>query len=215
MRVVFAGRRARVSSKGLDKLGLKERVEHLIEVLHRFLPKPYPEAARILRGLPEVWERPDLDEGAEPSISSFAAWPLIDYSARYGLEHPDDALDVLLHLTPVFSAEFAIRPFLDQHPEKTFEKLQQWVVHPDPHVRRLVSEGTRPKLPWGKSVPSLAEADAPTWALLDRLREDPSPYVRRSVANHWNDLSKMHPESLLDRLQAWKGEAEDIPVRLP
>ncbi len=198
----------RQAERGLADLELKQRVDHLIAVLHRHLPEHYPDAALILQQLPAAWHLDTaLAQDGDPTVGSFAAWPLIDYTAVHGLEHPSEALDVLGTLTPMFSAEFAIRPFLARYPEQTFQKMQAWSLAEDPHVRRLASEGCRPRLPWGKAVAHLSDADSPAWDLLQALREDPSPYVRRSVANHWNDRSKSHPDQLLDRLEAWKKQS--------
>jgi 3-methyladenine DNA glycosylase AlkC len=199
------------ATAGLEPLALKARVAHGIAALHAVLPAEFPEAATVLArvadaGLPAP-ERPD-------ALSGFAAWPLIDYAAVHGLEHPDAALPLLRRLTPLFSAEFAIRPFLARHKERTFQYLSDWVDDPDEHVRRLVSEGTRPRLPWGERVPALMGAPSPAWPLLERLRDDPSAYVRRSVANHWNDVAKDHPEAVLDVLERWRADAPPPRERL-
>jgi 3-methyladenine DNA glycosylase AlkC len=104
------------------------------------------------------------------------------------------ALRCLHALTQRFSAEFAIRPFIAQHPQPTLATLTQWVHDPSVHVRRLVSEGSRPRLPWGQRLQLLVRDPAPTLPLLRALQDDPSAYVRRSVANHLNDIAKDHPE---------------------
>ena len=89
----------------------------------------------------------------DDKLRGFAAWPVIDYVGEHGLDHPDEALRVLRELTPFFSAEFAIRPFIIHHPDATFRHLREWTADPDKHVRRLVSEGSRPRLPWGQQFP--------------------------------------------------------------
>lgn len=200
-----------LAGAGLEPLALKARVAHGIAALHACLPADFPEAAAVLArvadaGLPAP-KRPD-------ALSGFAAWPLIDYAAVHGLEHPDAALPLLRRLTPLFSAEFAIRPFLARHTDRTFQYLATWADDPDEHVRRLVSEGTRPRLPWGERVPALMGAPSPAWPLLERLRDDPSAYVRRSVANHWNDVAKDHPEAALEVLERWRADASPERERL-
>jgi 3-methyladenine DNA glycosylase AlkC len=134
---------------------------------------------------------------------SFAAWPIIDYVAVYGLNHPDLALQTLKTLTPLFTAEFAIRPFLQQHFDLTYGYLQQWVRDDNHHVRRLASEGCRPRLPWGQRVPYLMSNHQEIISILECLKDDDSDYVRRSVAKNLNDISKDYPETVIDLAQRW------------
>ena len=190
---------------GLDALELKERVHHVIAVLAGFLPADFPDAAQILARLPGHWDGGDPDN----PLRGFAAWPLIDYTAVYGLDHPDTALDLLRDLTVLFSAEFAVRPFIRLHPETAYAHMTQWCDHTDPHVRRLASEGNRPRLPWGERLPGFIADPSPVLALLEKLKDDPSEYVRRSVANNLNDISKDHPELVLQTCYRWLDDASD------
>jgi 3-methyladenine DNA glycosylase AlkC len=114
-------------------------------------------------------------------------------------------------MTRCFTAEFALRPFLKTQPEKTLKQLHAWCRHPDEHVRRLVSEGSRPLLPWGGNLPHLLEPPHPTLELLEKLHRDPSDYVRLSVSNHLNDFSKHHPEVVVATLVRWKSTHPDDP----
>lgn len=183
----------------LDTLELKQRVHHIIYTLHEYLPKDFPEAAKILQQIPDYWQSHktyDYQRG-------FAAWPLIDYVAEYGLEHPEIALDTLEKLTPLFSAEFAIRAFINQHFELTYQRLLQWCQHKNEHVRRLASEGIRPRLPWGSQLTQFIQNPQAILPLLDALKDDPSLYVRRSVANCLNDISKDHPELVIELGHQW------------
>ena len=132
----------------------------------------------------------------------WVVWPLTDWVARCGLHQPDRALDALHAMTQRFTAEWAVRPFIERHPERTWARLAAWCEDPSAHVRRLASEGSRPRLPWGRQLQGLIRDPAPTLPLLARLQDDPSAYVRRSVANHLNDISRDHPEQLLRWLQA-------------
>jgi 3-methyladenine DNA glycosylase AlkC len=113
-------------------------------------------------------------------------------------------MDALMALTEAFSSEFAIRPFLIRYEKKALARLEKWARHENEHVRRLVSEGSRPLLPWGERIPAFVSDPKRTWALLDSLYRDPSEYVRRSVANHVNDHAKNHPEFVLKQLSKWK-----------
>jgi 3-methyladenine DNA glycosylase AlkC len=191
----------------LHQLELKDRVRHLITVMGRHLPPSFPETAAILGGIRNYW--PD-DEG-DDKHQIFAAWPVIDYVAEYGLSHPDIALPLLHYLTPMFSAEFAIRAFLVQHPEETYNQMLLWCLDPDAHVRRLATEGIRPRLPWGRQLPQYIDDPAPVVSLLENLKDDPSDYVRRSVANNLNDIAKDHPELVIETCRRWKAEA--VPAR--
>ncbi len=186
--------------RGLDALELKQRVEHLIVVLHDFLPDSISECGAILSALPEVWDRGDEND----ALSGFAAWPLTDYLANHGLSDPEVSLDVLKRLTPLFSAEFAIRPFIIEHPKTTLQYLRLWRKDPDEHVRRLVSEGMRPRLPWGIQLKKYVNDPAEIIPFLNALRCDRSEYVRRSVANNLNDISKDHPDRVIDVCDKWQ-----------
>ena len=191
------------ATDGLDKLELKQRVQHIITVLHRFLPADYVQTVTLLKQVPAVWQSLDPDR----RISSFAAWPLIDYASVYGLAHPEQSLDLLKTLTHLFSAEFAIRPFIVAYPEYCLSQFTLWVEHDSEHVRRLVSEGTRPRLPWGMQLKAFMHDPAPNIPLLSALKDDPSLYVRRSVANHLNDISKDNPDTLVAICEAWQIKA--------
>ncbi|MTI64587.1 DNA alkylation repair protein [Methylophaga sp.] len=183
----------------LDELELKGRVRHLIAVLAAHLPCGFCETARILEQVAEAW--PEQPQG---QWSSFTAWPLIDYVSVYGLDYPQRAFSLLEKLTPLFTAEFAIRSFLNRHFELTHQQLLQWTRHDNEHVRRLASEGIRPRLPWAQQLPALRKDPTPIWLILEALKTDPSLYVRRSVANNLNDISKDHPEAVMMRCREWQ-----------
>ena len=129
-------------------------------------------------------------EVAESGVEGFAAWPLCSFVERHGSADPEASLNAMRALTRQFSCEFAIRPFLELHLSSTLAHLQAWASSNDEHVRRLVSEGTRPILPWGPKVQSLLEDPRIGIGLLAHLRTDASETVRRSVANHLNDVAK-------------------------
>ncbi len=186
------------SLDGLDALELKERVQHIISVLAQHLSPDFAETAQVLQQIPVHWQA-----NSEQGDYGFAAWPLIDYVAVYGLKHPDIALQTLKILTPLFTAEFAIRPFLHLHFDVTYGYLQAWAKDENPHVRRLASEGCRPRLPWGQRVPSLMTRPDVIIAVLEQLKDDDSDYVRRSVANNLNDISKDYPETVVSLAHQW------------
>lgn len=183
---------------GLDQLELKARVYHLINILHLHLPQDFEHTAQLLCQV----KQHQLEQ-QESTIKAFTAWPLIDYVAVYGLQHPKTALKTLAQLTSLFSAEFAIRPFIQRHYDLTLQHLYSWCDSPDFHLRRLASEGTRPRLPWGQQLPQFIKDPKPILPLLEKLKADPEDYVRRSVANNLNDISKDHPQQVLNTCRRW------------
>jgi 3-methyladenine DNA glycosylase AlkC len=194
----------RLAGAGLDALELKPRVRHILAALRDTLPASFPEQADILERLPAGW---DPGEPGDP-LRGFAAWPVIDLVAETGLGQPARALEVLRRLTGLFTAEFAIRPFLQHHWEVCRPRLERWTEDPEAPVRRLVSEGTRPRLPWGLRLTAFVRDPSPCLPLLERLRDDPSDSVRRSVANHLNDIAKDHPDRVVALCARW---AENAP----
>lgn len=195
---------------GLSQLELKARVRHIIGALRSCLPDDFEDAAKILYKLPGVFDPGD----PEDPFRGFAAWPLIDYVGIHGTGQPGVALPLLRRLTAMFSAEFAIRSFIRNDPESTFRELKTWLFDPDHHVRRLVSEGTRPRLPWGIRLDALVEDPSPILPLLDALKDDPSEYVRRSVANNLNDIAKDHPDLVVSTCEVWSRGADEARLRL-
>jgi 3-methyladenine DNA glycosylase AlkC len=176
----------------LAPLAFSGRVELLADRLGEALPEGFGAAAEVL------WVALD-----SPTFTGWITLPAGRFVATAGIDEPLVALPLLAGLTPRFSSEFAIRPFIERHPAVTFDFLHRWVDDPDEHVRRLVSEGTRPRLPWAPLLRGFVADPSPSLALLDRLHADPSPYVRRSVANHLNDIAKDHPDVALDRARRW------------
>lgn len=194
----------RAALTGLDALELKARVVHVADALAAHLP-PFGRAVPILLatlGAPADPEAPDA-AADHTGLRGFAAWPLLRYVARHGIDDPSTALPALGEMTGRMSAEFAIRPFILKHPERAWRALEEWAAHGDVHRRRLASEGTRPRLPWGIRLdPSVADPSRGL-AVIERLVDDPALYVRRSVANHLNDVSKDNPDRALAVAGGW------------
>ena len=190
-----------LAGQGLAALELKARAMQLCAALEATLPVEFAVAADALeRALAPVsadgapGEPPDHSAG----LAGWSLWAVGEFAARRGLDTPERALRLLHAMTQRFSAEFAIRPFIVRHPELTFATLARWTGDPSAHVRRLVSEGSRPRLPWGLRLQMLVVDPSPTLPLLRALQDDASDYVRRSVANHLNDIAKDHPELVAD-----------------
>ncbi len=185
------------ATAGLDDLELKDRIAQIADCLAGHLPSRFPEAVAVVVA---AADNPD------PPIGGWEAWPLNTFVERHGAAWPEESLDAMERLTRHASSEFAIRPLLERHREATFARLERWVEHPDEAVRRLVSEGTRPLLPWGTRVKALREDPEPGLALISRLIGDPSETVRRSVANHLNDVAKDHPERAVEVARGWMAD---------
>ncbi|MFZ5963806.1 hypothetical protein ACOXXX_12700 [Thalassococcus sp. BH17M4-6] len=183
---------------GLAGRGLLERLDWIATCVEAQLPREFPAMADAL----EAAMPPELDPDLrDDDFGRFIhAVPGI-LAVRHGLEaHRERALDLLHAATKRFSMEFYIRPFLNRWPEETLARLDAWAGDDNYHVRRLVSEGTRPRLPWATGI--TLDPLVPL-RFLDRLHADPTRYVTRSVANHMNDISKIAPDVVVDRLRGW------------
>lgn len=178
---------------------LKQRIRHIATVLRAVLPEPYPEALRVLR---KAAERVDP--------AGMAAWALCDFVELYGLDDPDRSLPALEQFTTVISAEFAVRPFIARYPTRMMRQHLTWAHHPDPAVRRLASEGSRTRLPWGMALRELQSDPSPLLPILEALKNDPSGDVRRSVSNSLNDISKDHPDLVVALLEGWQDDSPDM-----
>jgi 3-methyladenine DNA glycosylase AlkC len=176
---------------GLGPLSLLQRMRRGTEALHASLPVDYPAALAVLREL-----APRIEH-------TFAGMILPDFVGCYGLGHFDESLDALHYLTRFSSGEFAVREFLRRDLHRTLATMERWSWDDNEHVRRLASEGCRPRLPWSFRLEALVADPSPVAPILDNLRADPSLYVRKSVANHLNDISKDHPDWMLARLRRW------------
>lgn len=186
----------------LNNLELKERVAVFSKTLHDHLPADYPQAVEILLGI----LGPELSEAEGMFADGWFLMPVAHFVEVYGLAHFEVSVRAMYEITKRHSSEFTIRPFLIRYPEQMLPILHQWAYDSSPHVRRLVSEGTRPRLPWAMRLPAFIADPIPTLALLEHLKNDPSEYVRRSVANHLNDIAKDHPEVVVAVLGKWLAE---------
>ncbi len=188
-------------SDGLDALEFKARALRWADALQATLPGDFDHACDAIEAAlaPPL----DIDANGEPvglqgalhpdGIAGWALWGTGEWVARHGQHAPLRALACLHAITQRFTGEFAIRPFIAQQPDVVWPVLRRWAQDPSAHVRRLASEGSRPRLPWGLRLQALVADPTPTLPLLRALQDDTSAYVRRSVANHLNDIAKDHP----------------------
>jgi 3-methyladenine DNA glycosylase AlkC len=188
----------------LDTLALKARHQLIAAKLREYLPAHYPSALRILLAAL------DEERGFAPITNAGLRLMAIPrFIERYGVAHPAVSLDAMPIVTGISSCEFAIRPYITNAPNVTMARLREWASSDDEDLRRLASEGSRPRLPWGAQLVAFVADPTPTLALLEHLKDDPSLYVRRSVANHLNDIGKDHPGLLLERMEAWSADASE------
>ncbi len=191
---------------GYESLNLMARGRHVAHALHNFLPRHFPEAIPIL--LASLGSAPP-QQACDRGMAPFFYLPHTLYVAEYGLDHFDLSMQAQYELTQRFTAEFSIRPFLERYPEATLARLKVWARDPSPDVRRLVSEGTRPRLPWATRLRAFQRDPRPVLALLELLKDDPELYVRRSVANNLNDIGKDHPALLAATTRRWLRDASE------
>lgn len=188
-------------SHKLPELELKPRMRLICDFLKTHLPEDYKKALAIL-----LKATTNPATGIAP-LKGFDLWAFTEYVHRYGLKDFDESMKALHTFTELFTAEFAIRPFLIHEEKRTLKVLHTWSKDKNHHVRRLVSEGSRPRLPWGEQLKSFIKDPAPTIELLDKLKYDDELYVRKSVANHLNDISKDHAEIAIKTAARWLKEA--------
>jgi 3-methyladenine DNA glycosylase AlkC len=175
---------------------LMDRVRHVAACLRRTLPEHYPTTVDILRAV-------------APDFPGFPAVIFSEFVGAYGLDHWDVSMPALAFFTPLASSEFGVRPYLLVDPQRALAYMYEWAKDENEHVRRLASEGSRPRLPWGPSLPAFKEDPTPLLPILEALKDDESEYVRRSVANSLNDISKTHPQLMLDIAERWLGHSEE------
>ncbi|GAA1654494.1 hypothetical protein [Actinoplanes couchii] len=185
----------RAARDRLDGLALRERADLLRDALLADVPGNYPELARVVRA-------------ATPAFSGWMVWPVTSAVASKavtdgGTEAFDDALAIMAELTGLLTAEFAVRTLLRHDLDRALTTMLGWAGSDDADVRRLASEGSRPYLPWSVRVAGILGRPGATVPILDALYRDPSDYVRRSVANHLNDLSRDHPDLVVDTAARW------------
>ncbi len=169
---------------------LKERMRHIVLKLRDQLPGDYPKALNIVLLV-------------APKFEGLTAILFPDFLQVYGLDHFEESVKGLELVTPYSSSEFAVRPFIQKYPKRMMLVMQEWAHHENEHVRRLSSEGCRPRLPWSIALTIFKKDPAPVLPILEHLKADPSLYVRKSVANHLNDISKDHPELALETAERW------------
>jgi 3-methyladenine DNA glycosylase AlkC len=181
-------------------LELKQRTRQVTKVLHNFLPGEFPKAMEMVISISQLLRNNKEHEQIYPFIF------LPEYIELYGINHFELSMKAIEESTKLVSAEFAIRPFIVRYQKETMKHMLLWSRHRDPSVRRLASEGCRPRLPWAIGLPDFKKDPSPIIPILENLKADTSQYVRRSVANNLNDIAKDHPDLALQIAKKWSGK---------
>jgi 3-methyladenine DNA glycosylase AlkC len=187
----------------LEQRELTARAWHIAEAMAAHLPQSFPAAARIIVASLGT----ELASTSTFGMAPFRYLPHVFFVQKYGLEDFEPAMQAQYALTQRFTAESSIRAFLIRYPEATLTRLREWASDPSPHVRRLVSEGTRPRLPWAPRLPAFQKDPRPVLQLLELLKDDRERYVQRSVANNLNDIGKDHPDLAATICREWARRA--------
>lgn len=184
--------------KTWDSLEFKQRVMQISRNLGKYLPEDYETAIRIIDKV--ILNYDVCLDGLAFFFPGFVE--------LYGQdkEHWEVSIAALARYTPYASAEFAVRAFIINDEERMMAQMAIWAKDDNEHVRRLASEGCRPKLPWGQALPNFQKDPSPVLRILEQLKADPSPYVRKSVANNLNDISKTHPALVEEIARRWYGK---------
>lgn len=196
---------------GLDVLEFKERGIHIARALRDYLPDNYSKAIEIILS---SLTPPNIDtEGLGLAVlfyhphGCFISEYGLDKQYNNGIDPFDISMKAQYELTKRNTSEFSIRPFLIKEQKRTLAVLKEWTKDPDPHVRRLCSEGIRPRLPWAQRIPAFIDNPKPILPILKALKNDSNLYVRRSVANNFGDIAKDHPELVYEIFEKWLSNA--------
>lgn len=205
-----------MACEGIEANALKARSAQITRALDAHLPGDFARAVAVLVAALHPDDGAGLSEQGMDGrgIRGWAVMPMADWVALRGQGDLDRAMTALGAMTCRFSAEFAVRPFLARDPGRAMGWMHRWAVEANPHLRRLASEGCRPRLPWGMRLGGFVADPEPVIALLTRLRDDPQEYVRRSVANNLNDIAKDHPDRVAALAEGWLADAGPERVRL-
>ncbi|GMQ94548.1 MAG: DNA alkylation repair protein [Acidimicrobiia bacterium] len=199
----------------LEQLELKARAQMIADHLYEALPADQSDRDSILKTMLHPVEDYDAySQCDENGVRGWAVLPMSMVVGQHGLDDFEQSLELLADMTSRFSSELAVRYFLLEDQVRALAIMGKWVTDPSPHVRRLVSEGTRPRLPWAMQLPQLIADPSPMFPYLEALRDDDEEYVRRSVANHLNDIAKDHPDLVADLATAWMADADKNRERL-
>lgn len=185
-----------IYSEEWKHLELKQRISHVTFALKKHLPADFEMAVAIMTKVTK-------------GIRGIVALSFSEYVERYGQDNWETSMSALAVFTQSGTSEFAVRPFLDKEPEKGMQQMLEWSTDENEHIRRFSSEGCRPRLPWGMALKKFKKDPSLILPVLENLKDDASDYVRKSVANNLNDISKDNPEVVLDICERWQGTSKN------
>ena len=180
----------------------KQRMKHTTQVFHEFLPADFPEAIKLIEKIINKLRKDNYG-------GSLAFIFLPDYVEMYGQDDFKTSVKAFEFITKFISCEFAVRPFIAKYGDVMLAEMVRWSRNESASVRRLASEGSRPRLPWAMALPELKKNPNPILPILENLKNDPSESVRRSVANNLNDIAKDHPDVVISIATQWKGISKE------
>jgi 3-methyladenine DNA glycosylase AlkC len=191
-------------SEGLNDLELKDRVEFIADNLNEKLPGDYKAAIRILTKI----LGPENEKETGMFTEGYWIMPIAKYVEKYGLDNFEASINAIKEITKRNTGEYCIRPFIDKYPEKTLAVMQKWSMDKNVHVKRLSSEGLRPRLPWARKFDRFIENPKPILDILDNLKDDDSKFVQKSVANNLNDILKDNYQIGIRVIKIWSKDAQ-------
>jgi 3-methyladenine DNA glycosylase AlkC len=194
---------SRIFTDDFQDKELKARMRHTTQVMQNFMPSDFKKSVGILQELIRELEKNGIGE------DGLAYMFIPDYIEVYGLDDFETSVKAIESITRFVSCEFAVRPFLLKYGERMMHQMLVWSKHEHFKVRRLASEGSRPRLPWAMAVPALKKDPSPILPILENLKRDPSEWVRRSVANNLNDIAKDHPDQVIALARNWRGISKE------
>lgn len=195
-----------VFDKGWEDREFKERMHHIADVVRLHLSDEFKDVVQELYVMIAYLK----SSGADKVKFAELAYVFIpDIIEKYGIDYFEISVAAFEIITPFTTCEFAVRPFIIKYQDKMLDKVQEWTKHENEHVRRLASEGSRSRLPWGMAIQSFKRNPEPVLPILEALKNDSSEYVRKSVANNLNDISKDNPETVVEIAKQWKGNTKE------
>ncbi|MDH6356857.1 DNA alkylation repair protein [Parabacteroides sp. PF5-9] len=205
---------AQVMDEEWENRELKQRTAHIATVLKKFMPADYKEAiAKILELLDRIESRyphcSKIDDTKYGLLLEYGGI-LDNYVEQYGLDDYETSVEAIERITQFTSCEFVTHAFIVKYPDKMMAQMLAWSKHAHWGVRRLASEGCRPRLPWAMALPNLKKNPAPIIPILENLKNDPARFVRLSVANNLNDIAKDNPQVVIDWVKKWQGESDAV-----
>ena len=192
-------------AQGIEGKTLTQRVEWIADNLHAYLPAEYPGAIEILMQI----LGPENRKETGMFTNFYWLMPVSKYVEKYGLEHFRESMDAIEEITKRNTGEYAIRPYIRKYPAKTLKRIKTWAVSENFHLRRLASEGLRPKLPWASKLDLFIERPGPVFEVLGLLKTDQVRFVKKSVANHITDYIKVNPVAADTLIRQWKADENE------